>query len=512
MGMFLSSLGLILGLTVSSSAAFAATDYGWRHIGGKTYNYNADGSMRKGWLHAGGYWYYFNSNGVMQTGKVRIGGKTYHFNKDGSLNKGWIHVKGKSYYLNRNKTTQKGWVHTSGNTYNYNADGSTRKGWLHAGGNLYYFNSNGVMQTGWAKIDGKIYNFNADGSMRTRPLHTIFKDYYFNSDGTLADNSTPSPSPTPNPVPSPKPVSTPAPVPSPAPTPVPTPSPKPVPTPTPSPKPVSTPAPVPSPTPTPVPKPNPSPSPVPSPAPSPSPVSNPNPSPTPAPSPAPTPQTPIDKAISDAKAYGATVNLNSNGHYELTFKNSLIGFFIDGEIIIDNQYADLGEVLALDLGFNDNQQEIKSIVSAIEDSKQKLFQSDVRSVFLAKNFGSTVNLNFNWNPKMAPAPSGTSIKAINDIQSAGATAKSGMHGGYNIFKNHQFIGVFNPTVGGSGFVVGNVQYKDLLETVALDLGYSGTPAELKTSVDQAINGPKDASGLSISNSATFDGLAIEITF
>ncbi|MDN3019217.1 hypothetical protein PH210_23890 [Paenibacillus sp. BSR1-1] len=194
----------------------------------------------------------------------------------------------------------------------------------------------------------------------------------------------------------------------------------------------------------------------------------------------------VDKALESLKSFGATVHseIESDGGtlYNIQKGNINIGFFIartsgqdEGYEIgfVTHTYTDLAVQLALDLGYNGTVDEIKSLIN-----KQN----------------GPFDIRWNTTPVQLTAQL---TKAINDVASSGAIAKlqlsneMGYVFNYYIFKNNQYIGQIYELdyLGGQISVNGNVQYADLLETVALDLGIPSTSDHLKTYVQKVINDP-----------------------
>lgn len=225
--------------------------------------------------------------------------------------------------------------------------------------------------------------------------------------------------------------------------------------------------------------------------------------------------TPIQKAIRDTNVFGASV-VYSDGEYEIWKNNQKVGSFDLTGVIINKQYRNLAEILALDLGFDATREELKSLVDQILYPKGTLFESNVESCFISG--GDALDyINISLTPKEEfPTPSTKVTKTLNDIQSAGYTIKLGYDGSYNIFKNGEFIGNFYPgehlTSGISPqFVEVNRKYSKLFVKIALDMGYTN-PNRLETTVNQVMNEIKNQHGISKKNNVSYDGITLIVYF
>jgi len=188
---------------------------------GRTYYYDADGTLHKGWLTLNGKKYYFTKGaGVMCTGWLQDtkGNKRYFNTKTGAMYTGWVsYTSGKKRYFDtRTGVLALGWFKVGNNRYYantkdgyivtgfqkigsyyryfYSQSGALARGWLtNSKGEKRYFYTNsstakdGMMATGKKTIGGKTYYFNtSNGKMQVSAWKTIGgKKYYFNSSGVM---------------------------------------------------------------------------------------------------------------------------------------------------------------------------------------------------------------------------------------------------------------------------------------------------------------------------------------
>ncbi len=188
-------------------------------IDGKTYLFNADGSLatglytaangskyfgdangvaQTGWQTAADGKRYFQDNGIMVTGLQKIGNDTYYFNASGLMQTGeqdvtkadgtvtrmkfgtdgklinevvskptgWQTVNGVKQYIKPDGTKATAPTVIDGKTYLFNADGSIATGlYTAANGSKYYGDANGVALTGWQELPNQSSYFNVNGTM-----------------------------------------------------------------------------------------------------------------------------------------------------------------------------------------------------------------------------------------------------------------------------------------------------------------------------------------------------------
>ena len=123
-------------------------------------------------------WYYADENGAVTDGGYReIDGKTYYFDANGTMyKKRWLDAKTgiRQYFGADGALYQDTWFGIDGtrgdgtnytNWYHANEKGAIQKnGWFTIDGKEYHFNSGGVMTTGW--YDDKKYYLGVDGAKR----------------------------------------------------------------------------------------------------------------------------------------------------------------------------------------------------------------------------------------------------------------------------------------------------------------------------------------------------------
>ena len=154
---------------------------GRQTINGTTYVFNASGAMSTGWtklkegwrysdsngveylgwLGLNGVWYYLDpSNGVMvENASKSIGGRTYTFDANGTMKTGWVEMSDGWHYATTLGDEVHGWLNDRGTWYYLDpVTGIMATGERTIGGNSYEFASNGAMLTGWYKrADGWHY-------------------------------------------------------------------------------------------------------------------------------------------------------------------------------------------------------------------------------------------------------------------------------------------------------------------------------------------------------------------
>lgn len=365
------------------------------------------------------------------TGWKQVNGHWYYYTAKGKTT-GWLLSGGKWYYFDSTGMMKTGWVALGGKWYYFDTTGAMKTGWVSVGGKWYYLNSDGSMATGWKNVSGVWYYLDASGVMKTGWFKQGNTTYYLLPSGAMAKGW----------------------------------------------QTIggkqyyftssgamaintivdgkklgSDGAVVPN-----------------------------------------TPATPVEQAINDAAAFGATVKAQSDGTYNIYKNDVYIGDFdpIEGYIEGSNQFTTLLETLALDLGFHANAQELKSLVDQVQS----------KHVYNDGVIDDGKTLSIYWAPKV-PAPNAAVSKALQDIASSGAIANPGDEGSYNIFKNNEYIGYFNQS-SDTHAVEGNGQYANLLETIAVDLGYNSTTAELSSTVQQVMNGTLENEDIA------YDGYSLSI--
>ena len=118
---------------------------------------DAEGAPAEGWQFVADNWYYIKpgNNGVAERSVTEeIGGRTYAFNDDATMKVGW-----------HDKTGDGDWVWLN-NSSNGHLGAMRSAEWVNDGANWYYAGSDGLLCSGWIWIDGQWYLLNSrhDGS------------------------------------------------------------------------------------------------------------------------------------------------------------------------------------------------------------------------------------------------------------------------------------------------------------------------------------------------------------
>jgi YHS domain-containing protein len=182
-GVFLLAALLIWGLATPKSTASAASTTGWKNVKGHLYYYTSKGKST-GWQTIKGKKYYFASTGAMATGLQTIGGKKYYFASTGAMTTGLQTISGKKYYFASTGAMATGLQTISGKKYYFASTGAMATGLQTIAGYKYYFGSSGVMATGWQSIAGKQYYFYSTGKMA---VNTTINGKTVGSDGAVVD-------------------------------------------------------------------------------------------------------------------------------------------------------------------------------------------------------------------------------------------------------------------------------------------------------------------------------------
>ena len=144
---------------------------GWKMINGKWFWFNQDHAREYGWLHIGDRTYYINGNSGMLTGAQLIDGDIYHFSSSGALEQkdtienGWVQAGGEWYYYVNNSLVRGKICNIGGVYYGFDGDGSmVRNGLVDY---EYYVDASGKVSfsSGWRKIDGRWYYFGTGGRL-----------------------------------------------------------------------------------------------------------------------------------------------------------------------------------------------------------------------------------------------------------------------------------------------------------------------------------------------------------
>ena len=162
---------------------------GWRYKDGEGWYYHDQSGARKtGWVESYGAWYYLDPEnveypGLMVTDCIReIGGNTYEFDENGTMKVGWRYKDGEGWYYHDQSGARKtGWVQSYGLWYYLDSENGNKMvcdTWKIIGGKWYFFENNGVMKTNWAYIYGEWYYFGTDGGARIG-WQMINGDWYY---------------------------------------------------------------------------------------------------------------------------------------------------------------------------------------------------------------------------------------------------------------------------------------------------------------------------------------------
>ena len=163
-----------------------------RHtIGGKIYEFDAEGRMQTGWLTKDGKTYYHRpGSGEALRGRQEIEGKTYFFDLEYAMQTGLITVSGLKYYLAEDGVMQTGVVMLDGKAYLFGEDGAQQFGFAKCGWNSYYTNADGTITKGWFKLDGSQYYIDEEYVLATYWHSVDGKDYYFGEKGAMVTGLT----------------------------------------------------------------------------------------------------------------------------------------------------------------------------------------------------------------------------------------------------------------------------------------------------------------------------------
>ena len=145
-------------------------------IGGHTYVFKVDGTMRAGWeKDADGNWYYYDTyTGQMKSGWQHIGSAWYYLDPDDGnkmLGKGWHTIGGAWYYMHGSGAMATNWLQVDGEWYYLGGDGAMKTGWHYIGNFWYYMYDNGVMARD-TTIDG--YYLQPNGAMMTAEQYNMY--------------------------------------------------------------------------------------------------------------------------------------------------------------------------------------------------------------------------------------------------------------------------------------------------------------------------------------------------
>ena len=162
---------------------------GWYYRESEGWYYHDQSGVRKtGWVKSYSAWYYLDPENVEYPGLMvsdcirEIGGNTYEFDENGTMKIGWCYKDGEGWYYHDQSGARKtGWVRSYGLWYYLDSENGNKMvcdTWKLIGGKWYYFEKNGVMKTNWAYICGEWYYFGADGGARIG-WQMINGDWYY---------------------------------------------------------------------------------------------------------------------------------------------------------------------------------------------------------------------------------------------------------------------------------------------------------------------------------------------
>lgn len=137
-----------------------------KQIGGITYTFTADGSMKAGWEQdSSGNWYYYDTTYGQKVSGWQLIGAWYYFDP-----------------ADENKMVSGGWRTIDNTWYYFYGSGAMATEWINLGGTWYYLGSNGVMRTGWQMIGGTWYYFYGSGAMA---CNTVIDGYTLQANGAM---------------------------------------------------------------------------------------------------------------------------------------------------------------------------------------------------------------------------------------------------------------------------------------------------------------------------------------